>query len=171
MPIVPLFETLDDLDRAPKVMDRSGNCPGIAYSDQDQTVMIGYQTPPKTPVNLPPPGLSTRLKRIWSAWPSATVFSGALPRSRRHCRNAAAAQWKAMASQPPARLKAASATEQGEMIRCPPGMPHRLQQPLHLRDRNTSFATVASLTRAKPQWRELIEAMSHKSLKATVHSA
>ena len=43
MPIVPLFETLDDLDRAPIVMERLWNLEWYQqYSANQQTVMIGY---------------------------------------------------------------------------------------------------------------------------------
>src|SRR5690625_4072124 len=43
MPIVPLFETLDDLDRAPEVMDRLWQLPWYRrYTEGYQTVMIGY---------------------------------------------------------------------------------------------------------------------------------
>ncbi|MBU2885292.1 phosphoenolpyruvate carboxylase, partial [Gilvimarinus agarilyticus] len=43
MPIVPLFETLDDLDRSAQVMDLLWQLPWYRdYTDTKQTVMIGY---------------------------------------------------------------------------------------------------------------------------------
>jgi phosphoenolpyruvate carboxylase len=43
MPIVPLFETLDDLNRAPKVMNELWRLNWYqSYTSGKQTVMIGY---------------------------------------------------------------------------------------------------------------------------------
>ncbi|HEY6529190.1 MAG TPA: phosphoenolpyruvate carboxylase [Cellvibrionaceae bacterium] len=167
MPIVPLFETLDDLDRAPKVMDRLWQLPWYrAYSEQDQTVMIGYSDSAKD---------AGKFAATWAQYKaqenlvslaerhgiSLVLFHG---RGGTVGRGGGPVE-KAMASQPPGSVKGRiRVTEQGEMIRYKFGMPRIAFSSLSTYVTATLLATVAPHAAPKPQWRELIEAMSQQSL-------
>lgn len=167
MPIVPLFETLDDLDRAPKVMDRLWQQPWYReYSAQDQTVMIGYSDSAKD---------AGKFAATWAQYKaqenlvslaerhgiSLVLFHG---RGGTVGRGGGPVE-KAMASQPPGSVKGRiRVTEQGEMIRYKFGMPRIAFSSLSTYVTATMLATVAPHASPKPEWRDLIEAMSLHSL-------
>lgn len=167
MPIVPLFETLDDLDRAPSVMNRLWQLPWYReYSEQYQTVMIGYSDSAKD---------AGKFAATWAQYKaqenlvslaekhdiSLVLFHG---RGGTVGRGGGPVE-KAMASQPPGSVKGCiRVTEQGEMIRYKFGMPRIAFSSLSTYVTATLLATVAPHAAPKPEWRELIEAMSLRSL-------
>jgi phosphoenolpyruvate carboxylase len=167
MPIVPLFETLDDLDRAPSVMDRLWQLPWYReYTSGDQTVMIGYSDSAKD---------AGKFAATWAQYKaqenlvslaekhqvSLVLFHG---RGGTVGRGGGPVE-KAMASQPPGSVQGRiRVTEQGEMIRYKFGMPRVAFSSLSTYVTATLLATVSPHAAPQPQWRALIEAMSKQSL-------
>lgn len=169
MPIVPLFETLDDLDRAPIVMDRLWNLPWYKhYSAQQQTVMIGYSDSAKD---------AGKLAATWAQYKaqeklvaladkydvSLVLFHG---RGGTVGRGGGPVE-KAMASQPPGSVKGRiRVTEQGEMIRYKFGLPRVAFSSLSSYVVATLRATMSPNAAPKAEWRDLIERMGNSSLEA-----
>jgi len=169
MPIVPLFETLDDLDRAPIVMDRLWNLPWYKqYSAQQQTVMIGYSDSAKD---------AGKLAATWAQYKaqeklvaladkydvSLVLFHG---RGGTVGRGGGPVE-KAMASQPPGSVKGRiRVTEQGEMIRYKFGLPRVAFSSLSSYVVATLRATMSPNAAPKAEWRDLIERMGKASLEA-----
>ncbi len=167
MPIVPLFETLDDLDRAPIVMDRLWSLNWYQkYSSHQQTIMIGYSDSAKD---------AGKLSATWAQYKaqeklvalsdkygvSMVLFHG---RGGTVGRGGGPVE-KAMASQPPGSVKGRiRVTEQGEMIRYKFGLPRVAFKNLSSYLVATLRATVAPNESAKPEWRDLIERMGKASL-------
>ncbi len=169
MPIVPLFETLDDLDRAPVVMERLWDLEWYQqYSAQQQTVMIGYSDSAKD---------AGKLAATWAQYKaqeklvaladkfdvSLVLFHG---RGGTVGRGGGPVE-KAMASQPPGSVKGRiRVTEQGEMIRYKFGLPRVAFSSLSSYVVATMRATMAPNAAPKPEWRDLIERMGKASLEA-----
>lgn len=169
MPIVPLFETLDDLDRAPIVMERLWNLEWYQqYSAHQQTVMIGYSDSAKD---------AGKLAATWAQYKaqeklvaladkfgvSLVLFHG---RGGTVGRGGGPVE-KAMASQPPGSVKGRiRVTEQGEMIRYKFGLPRVAFSSLSSYVVATLRATMAPNAAPKPEWRDLIERMGTASLEA-----
>lgn len=169
MPIVPLFETLDDLDRAPIVMDRLWDLPWYKeYSAQQQTVMIGYSDSAKD---------AGKLAATWAQYKaqeklvalsdkydvSLVLFHG---RGGTVGRGGGPVE-KAMASQPPGSVKGRiRVTEQGEMIRYKFGLPRVAFSSLSSYVVATLRATMSPNAAPKAEWRDLIERMGKSSLEA-----
>lgn len=126
MPIVPLFETLDDLDRAPSVMNRLWQLHWYQeYTGGNQTVMIGYSDSAKD---------AGKFAATWAQYKAQEqlvtladkygvdlmLFHG---RGGTVGRGGGPVE-KAMTSQPPGSVKGKiRVTEQGEMIRYKFGLP------------------------------------------------
>ncbi len=169
MPIVPLFETLDDLDRAPIVMERLWDLEWYQqYSAQQQTVMIGYSDSAKD---------AGKIAATWAQYKaqeklvaladkfdvSLVLFHG---RGGTVGRGGGPVE-KAMASQPPGSVKGRiRVTEQGEMIRYKFGLPRVAFGSLSSYVVATLRATMAPNAAPKPEWRDLIERMGKASLEA-----
>ena len=167
MPIVPLFETLDDLDRAPEVMDRLWGIDWYQqYSSQQQTIMIGYSDSAKD---------AGKLSATWAQYKaqeklvslsdkygvSLVLFHG---RGGTVGRGGGPVE-KAMASQPPGSIRGRiRVTEQGEMIRYKFGLPRVAFKNLSAYMVATLHATIAPHAAPKPEWRDLIERMGQQSL-------
>lgn len=167
MPIVPLFETLDDLDRAPSVMQRLWQLPWYrSYMNGDQTVMIGYSDSAKD---------AGKFAATWAQYKaqeklvslaevqevSLVLFHG---RGGTVGRGGGPVE-KAMASQPPGSVQGRiRVTEQGEMIRYKFGLPRVAFSSLSTYATATLLATVAPNAAPQPEWRQLIEEMSLHSL-------
>ena len=79
LPIVPLFETLDDLDQAANTVDALLSIPWyrdyIHALDDGLQVMIGYSTRRRMPVSSPRPGPSTEPRKRLPMWPPSTPSS------------------------------------------------------------------------------------------------
>ena len=173
MPIVPLFETLDDLDRAPSVMNRLWQNHWyrdylLLENQQHQTVMIGYSDSAKD---------AGKLAATWAQYKAQeqlvniaeqhdvnlVLFHG---RGGTVGRGGGPVE-KAMASQPPGSVKGRiRVTEQGEMIRYKFGLPRVAFNSLATYMVATINATVNPAPAPKQAWRDLIESMAGESLKA-----
>lgn len=169
MPVVPLFETLDDLDRAPKVMNALWQMHWYqGYCQGHQTVMIGYSDSAKD---------AGKFAANWAQYKSQeklvslaeqheiqmTLFHG---RGGTVGRGGGPVE-KAMASQPPGSVNGRiRVTEQGEMIRYKFGLPRLALKSLNSYVQATLKATVLPSVAPQQEWRDLIEAMSEQSLKA-----
>ncbi|MBK8188648.1 MAG: phosphoenolpyruvate carboxylase [Cellvibrio sp.] len=167
MPIVPLFETLDDLDRAPIVMDRLWDLDWYKqYSAQQQTVMIGYSDSAKD---------AGKFAATWAQYKaqeklvalsdkydvSLVLFHG---RGGTVGRGGGPVE-KAMASQPPGSIRGRiRVTEQGEMIRYKFGLPRVAFSSLSSYVTATLRATLSPHAAPKDEWRDLIERMAQASL-------
>ena len=168
MPVVPLFETLDDLNRSATVMNTlwqmswyQGYCAG------NQTVMIGYSDSAKD---------AGKLAATWAQYQAQeklvslskqhgidlTLFHGRGGTVGRGGGPVA----KAMASQPPGSVTSKiRVTEQGEMIRYKFGMPAVAVNSMRTYVCATLSASLTPSPAPKEEWRDLIESMAQVSLK------
>lgn len=167
MPIVPLFETLDDLDRAPGVMNKLWQLHWYQqYCKGTQTVMIGYSDSAKD---------AGKFAATWAQYKSQEKLVNLAEQHEIqlvlfHGRGGSVGRGggpveKAMASQPPGSVKGRiRVTEQGEMIRYKFGLPRVAFRSLNIYTCATLMATVNPSPAPKPEWRELIEKMAGASL-------
>ncbi len=169
MPIMPLFETLDDLNNAPQVMNDLWRSNWYQqYSDGQQTVMIGYSDSGKD---------AGKLAATWAQYEAQeelmslakhyhidlTFFHG---RGGTIGRGGGPLQ-KAMDSQPPGSVAGhIRVTEQGEMIRYKFGVPRVAFNSLCDYVSTTLRSTISPTVQPKPEWRELTEKMAEQSLNA-----
>ncbi|MDQ2076461.1 phosphoenolpyruvate carboxylase [Marinimicrobium sp. ABcell2] len=169
MPIVPLFETLDDLDRAPEVMGRLWQLPWYKeYTDGCQTVMIGYSDSAKD---------AGKFAATWAQYKAQeklvklseqhgiqlVLFHG---RGGTVGRGGGPVE-KAMASQPPGSVRGRiRVTEQGEMIRYKFGQPRVAFASFSTYVAATLRATLSPHAAPAEEWRTLIEGMAGQSLEA-----
>ncbi|WP_049723384.1 phosphoenolpyruvate carboxylase [Gilvimarinus polysaccharolyticus] len=167
MPIVPLFETLDDLDRSAEVMELLWQLPWYKeYTSAKQTVMIGYSDSAKD---------AGKFAATWAQYKSQErlvtlaekygidliLFHG---RGGTVGRGGGPVE-KAMASQPPGSVKGKiRVTEQGEMIRYKFGLPKVAFSSFSIYVAATLRATMQPHAAPTDEWRDLIERMSHASL-------
>lgn len=169
MPIVPLFETLDDLDRAPVVMDRLWQLPWYQeYTRKQHTVMIGYSDSAKD---------AGKLSATWAQYKAqeklvAIAEKHGVQLVLFHGRGGTIGRGggpveKAMTSQPPGSVKGKiRVTEQGEMIRYKFGLPRVAFSNLSIYATATLRATLSPHAAPAQEWRDLIERMAHKSVDA-----
>ncbi|WP_370981082.1 phosphoenolpyruvate carboxylase [Agaribacterium sp. ZY112] len=169
MPVVPLFETLDDLNRAAKVMNTLWQMHWYQkYTGGSQCVMIGYSDSAKD---------AGKLAATWAQYQAQeklvelaeqyqidlTLFHG---RGGTVGRGGGPVE-KAMASQPPGSVRGRiRVTEQGEMIRYKFGMPPIAFHSLRTYVVATLRASLKPSPAPKAEWRELIEEMAQSSLAA-----
>lgn len=167
MPIVPLFETLDDLDNAAPVMNQLWQMHWYQrYTKGHQTVMIGYSDSAKD---------AGKFSATWAQYKgqeklvdlanqyeiNLVLFHG---RGGTVGRGGGPVE-KAMASQPPGSVNGRiRVTEQGEMIRYKFGLPRVAFRSLSNYACATIKATVTPNPAPKQEWRDLIEKMSAASL-------
>lgn len=168
MPVVPLFETLDDLNRSASVMNTLWQIHWYQeYCSGSQTVMIGYSDSAKD---------AGKLAATWAQYQSQeklvdlanqyeidlTLFHG---RGGTVGRGGGPVE-KAMASQPPGSVTGRiRVTEQGEMIRYKFGMPPVAFNSMRTYVCATLRASLAPSPPPAPEWRTLIEDMAQVSLK------
>lgn len=168
MPVVPLFETLDDLNRAATVMNTLWSMHWYQeYCQGAQTVMIGYSDSAKD---------AGKLAATWAQYQAQeklvslaneyqinlTLFHG---RGGTVGRGGGPVE-KAMASQPPGSVSSRiRVTEQGEMIRYKFGMPSVAFNSMRTYVCATLRASLMPSPAPKQEWRELIEDMAQVSLK------
>ncbi|WP_416885753.1 phosphoenolpyruvate carboxylase [Marinospirillum sp.] len=169
MRIVPLFETLADLERAPKVID------GLLaldwyrrYSSQHQEVMIGYSDSSKDAGQL---GASWAQYRAQEALTQVcaqhqvalTLFHG---RGGTMGRGGAPTQ-AAILAQPPGSVQGRlKVTEQGEMIRFKFGLPALAERALEVYTCAVLEATVAPPPAPLPAWRELMDQLAETGVQS-----
>ncbi len=167
MPVVPLFETQDDLTRAPTIMQKLWSLPWYRQHFGDaQTVMIGYSDSAKD---------AGKFSASWALYQcqeklvslaeqhgvKLTLFHG---RGGTVGRGGGPVE-KAMMSQPPGSVRGSiRVTEQGEMIRYKFGLPVLAFHSLSNYVQATLRATVDPAPPPKQQWRELMDNMAAASL-------
>ena len=163
MPIAPLFETLDDLNNAPKVMDELLAIEQyLARCQQKQYVMIGYSDSAKD---------AGVLAATWAQYQAQEALVAVFKKHSVelklfHGRGGTIGRGggpahDAIASQPPGTLDGGlRVTEQGETIRYKFGLPILAVRSLHL----YASAILESLITPQPlpreQWRELMNEMA-----------
>lgn len=167
MPIVPLFETLDDLDRAPEVMDRLWQLPWYRqYTEGYQTVMIGYSDSAKD---------AGMFAATWAQYKAQerlvkTSEQHGIQLVLFHGRGGTVGRGggpveKAMASQPPGSVRGRiRVTEQGEMIRYKFGQPRVAFASFSTYVAATLRATLSPHAGPEEHWRPLMEKMAQRSL-------
>ena len=167
MRIVPLFETLDDLQFAPECIDRLlSNDWYKAYTQGHQEVMIGYSDSAKD---------AGQMMAAWAQYQAQEKLVGT---ARQHevkltlfhgrggtvGRGGAPAN-RAIMSQPPGSVNGNfRITEQGEMIRFKFGLPKVAEQNLAV---YTSAVIEASLSPPPPpkdEWRDMMDWLTERSL-------
>ncbi len=169
MPVVPLFETLNDLENAPSVMNALWqNHWYQRYCAGEQTVMIGYSDSAKD---------AGKFAATWAQYRAQeqlvslseqhsvhlTLFHG---RGGTVGRGGGPVE-KAMASQPPGSVKGhIRVTEQGEMIRYKYGLPRIAFKSMRAYMQSIINATVKPNPAPKEEWRQLITNMADASLDA-----
>ncbi len=168
MPVVPLFETQDDLTHAATVMNTLWSLPWYReHIGKVQTVMIGYSDSAKD---------AGKFSASWSLYLcqeqlvsiaeqhgiKLTLFHG---RGGTVGRGGGPVE-KAMMSQPPGSVRGSiRVTEQGEMIRYKFGLPAIAFHSLSNVVQATLRATVDPAPPPKQEWRTLMDAMAANSLR------
>jgi len=163
MPVAPLFETLDDLNNSPTVMNALLNIDWYrGYISGRQYVMIGYSDSAKDAGSLAAGWAQyssqealvqlaekQQIKLTLFHGRGGTIGRGGLPAKA------------AIHSQPPGSLKGGfRVTEQGETIRYKFGMPQLAKRSLSLYASAVVEAIISPPPAPKQKWRELITEMS-----------
>jgi phosphoenolpyruvate carboxylase len=175
MRVVPLFETLTDLDNAPACLDALLSVEWYKTAiNGHQEIMIGYSDSAKDAGFLTANWAQYRAQEGLTAIAKKhgiklTLFHG---RGGSISRGGAPTH-QALLSQPPQSVQGKiRVTEQGEMIRFKFGMKGIAIRNLELYAAATLEATLLPPPAAKPEWRELMTRMTQTSLnvyKETVH--
>ena len=167
MRVVPLFETLADLDNAGPVIERLLGLPGYRRRlHGPQEVMIGYSDSAKDAGTAAAAWAQYRaqetLVRICREQEiELLLFHG---RGGTVGRGGAPAH-AAILSQPPGSVSGRfRTTEQGEMIRFKFGLPHIAEQNLNLYLSAVLEATLAPPPTPEPAWREMMERLAADGL-------
>jgi len=169
LPIVPLFETLDDLQFAGERMDKLFSLPWYKkYCGLTQQVMIGYSDSAKDAGNMA------------AAWAQYKTQEELVNCAQRHSveltlfhgrggtvgRGGGPAK-RAILAQPPGSVKGRlRVTEQGEMIRFKFGFPAVALRSLKIYLAAVLEATLLPPKAAESEWRELMESMAQQSVKS-----
>ncbi len=167
MPIVPLFETLDDLRHAPAAIEALLCMPWYReYCQGYQQVMIGYSDSAKD---------AGQMMAAWSQYQAQealvavaakydvklTLFHG---RGGTVGRGGGPAN-RAILSQPPGSVAGNfRITEQGEMIRFKFGLPKVAVQSLQVYTTAVLEATLAPPAPPRPEWRAMMDSLTRQSL-------
>jgi len=167
LPVVPLFETLADLDAAPATIDALLALPGYrARIAGYQQVMIGYSDSAKD---------AGYLAASWAQYRAQEALAAVCGRhdvrlELFHGRGGSVSRGgtptrQALLSQPPGSLRGRlRVTEQGEMIRFKFGLPGIAQENLELYVAATLEATLLPPRAPVPAWRALMDGMAAASL-------
>ncbi|MCY1346276.1 Phosphoenolpyruvate carboxylase [compost metagenome] len=169
MRVVPLFETLDDLDNAGPAIDRLLGLPGYrARLHGPQEVMIGYSDSAKDA------GTTA------SAWAQYRAQEALVDICRRHdvelllfhgrggtVGRGGGPAHAAILSQPPGSVAGRfRTTEQGEMIRFKFGLPDIAEQNLNLYLAAVLEATLLPPPAPRPEWRALMDRLAADGVQA-----
>ena len=167
MPIVPLFETLDDLDNAAECIKTLQSFPWYrGYSHDGQMVMIGYSDSAKDAGWMAAAWAQYRAMEALTiccqeAGAKLTLFHG---RGGTIGRGGGPAH-AAILSQPPGSVNnTLRVTEQGEMIRFKFGFPKVAQQSLLLYASATLEATLLPPPEPEQAWRDVMDQLSSDSV-------
>jgi phosphoenolpyruvate carboxylase len=171
--VVPLFETLDDLNNAPGIIDDLLAIPEYrAEIHGHQEVMIGYSDSAKDAGFLTANWAQYRAQEALTAVASQhgiklTLFHG---RGGSVSRGGAPTH-QALLAQPPGSVQGSiRVTEQGEMIRFKFGMQGIAIRNLELYATATMEASLLPPPAAKPEWRDLMARMTQVSLATYRHT-
>lgn len=169
MRVVPLFETLDDLSGAPDSMAALFELDWYReYCDDHQEVMIGYSDSAKD---------AGQMMAAWAQYQAQEKLTELAKASDIHLtlfhgrggtvgRGGGPAN-RAILSQPPGSVNGSfRITEQGEMIRFKFGLPRLAEQSLTLYTTAVVEATLAPPRAPEPAWRETMDWLTERSLKA-----
>lgn len=167
MRVVPLFETLDDLQGAPAAMEQLYAVDWYRrYCGGAQEVMIGYSDSSKD---------AGQMMAAWAQYQAQERLTEVARRSEVHLtlfhgrggtvgRGGGPAN-RAILSQPPGSVNGSfRITEQGEMIRFKFGLPRLAVQSLTLYTSAVVEATVAPPPAPEPVWRETMDWLTRLSL-------
>lgn len=169
MRVVPLFETLDDLRGAPDSMSALYEVDWYRdYCQGSQEVMIGYSDSSKD---------AGQLMAAWAQYQAQEQLTQVANRYDVHLtlfhgrggtvgRGGGPAN-RAILSQPPGSVNGSfRITEQGEMIRFKFGLPDLAVQSLTLYTTAVIEATLAPPPEPEPAWRDTMDWLTERSLKA-----
>lgn len=171
MPIAPLFETLDDLNRAGDVIDRLLALPGYRRLAGDrQEVMIGYSDSAKD------------AGQLAAAWAQYRAQEALVDVCKRHGVNltlfhgrggtvgrGGGPSYAAILSQPPGSVNGSlRVTEQGEMIRFKFGQPDIALRSMEIYACAVLEASLLPPPRPRPEWREEMDRLADTAHKAYV---
>lgn len=169
LPIVPLFETLEDLEFASERMNKLFAVPWYQeYCNQHQQVMIGYSDSAKDAGNMAAAWAQYKTQEelvVCAAKHGVdlTLFHG---RGGTVGRGGGPAQ-RAILAQPPKSVKGRlRVTEQGEMIRFKFGFPRVAQRSLRIYLSAVLEATLLPPKAPEKSWREIMESMAKTSVKS-----
>ncbi|MEM1403513.1 MAG: phosphoenolpyruvate carboxylase [Pseudomonadota bacterium] len=169
LPVTPLFETLDDLDRAPRVIEDLLQIDAQRKAlPEEQMVMIGYSDSAKDAGILAAAWAQYRAQEALievcrKAGTKVQLFHG---RGGTIGRGGAPAR-DALLSQPPGSLECGfRVTEQGEMIRTKLGMTGLAVKTFALYTSAILEAQVISPPAPKPEWRETMDRLAESSCNA-----
>ncbi|WP_026179807.1 phosphoenolpyruvate carboxylase [Hahella ganghwensis] len=169
MPVVPLFETLNDLENAAESIDKLlSNAWYKDYTQGQQEVMIGYSDSAKD---------AGQMAAAWAQYQAQealvevagkhqvklTLFHG---RGGTVGRGGGPAN-RAILSQPPGSVNGSfRITEQGEMIRFKFGQPRVAEQNLHLYLGAVLEASLTPPPKPQPAWREMMSDLSSTAVES-----
>jgi phosphoenolpyruvate carboxylase len=169
LPVVPLFETLDDLQQAAIRMDKLFSLPWYQeYTGRKQQVMIGYSDSAKDAGNMA------------AAWAQYQTQEQLVQCAEKHQvqlvlfhgrggtvgRGGGPAQ-RAILAQPPGSVQGGvRVTEQGEMIRFKFGMPDLACRSLKIYLSAVLEATLLPPQGPQPEWREMMQQLAADSVAA-----
>ncbi len=169
LPVVPLFETLADLEGAAGAMDQLLSIPWYReYVDDYQQVMIGYSDSAKD---------AGQFAAAWAQYQAqeqlvAVAAKHGVRLVLFHGRGGAVGRGggpaqQAILSQPPGSVAGAiRVTEQGEMIRWKLGLPRLAQQNFRRYVSATLTGSLNPPAAPSQEWRDRITAMSQSAVKA-----
>lgn len=163
LPVVPLFETLDDLTRAPDCIDRLLSLPWYReYIQGEQQVMIGYSDSAKD---------AGPMAAAWAQYQAQEALTAVARRhgvqlTLFHGRGGTVGRGggpanRAILSQPPGSVDGRfRITEQGEMIRFKFGQPRVAMQNFHLYLGAVLEASLTPPEAPRPEWRSLMDSLA-----------
>lgn len=167
--VVPLFETLDDLERAPAVMRALYEVPGFREATGGrQEVMIGYSDSAKDAGRL---GSAWALYRAQEALVQVSRDAG-VHLTLFHGRGGTVGRGGgpthlAIRSQPPGSVEdSLRVTVQGEMIEAHFGLPSIARRTLEVYVTSTLEAALSPASAPKPEWRQVMDRLAAKSVDA-----
>ncbi|WP_114418342.1 phosphoenolpyruvate carboxylase [Marinospirillum perlucidum] len=167
MRIVPLFETLADLDRAPEVIDGLLSIPWYRnYTGGRQEVMIGYSDSAKD---------AGQLAASWAQYRAQEAVTQVCEKHQVHLtffhgrggtvgRGGGPTQ-AAILAQPPGSVQGRlRVTEQGEMIRFKFGLPALAERALEVYTSAVLEATLTPPPAPRPEWRQMMNRLAEDAV-------
>ena len=167
LPIAPLFERLDDLDKAPDCMDRLFGIPWYKEHIQGrQEVMIGYSDSAKD---------AGKMAASWGLYRAQESLVEVFERHDIHLtlfhgRGGTVARgggpaYEAIRAQPPGSVNCSMrVTEQGEVIQAKFGLPGMALETLEVYIGSVLEATLAPPPKPEENWRQCVDSLAEDSV-------